>query len=183
MSKAEQRKLNREVDIVERFVDNSRVPHRSDLFGLFDLVAMRPGEGLIGIQSCGGSDFAAHYKKIVYLRRRLSLMWLQCGGKIELWGWRKIKKRTISQQIQVGCFGDKKFDPTFKNEMIFEPRIARITMRDYKSYFIDDRGKSIICIRCGKKSYNPNDVMNLYCGYCHRFHLEFKEESKKMSNV
>lgn len=29
----------------------------------------------------------------------------------------------------------------------------------------------IKCLVCGAKSFNPNDVANLYCGKCHLFHL------------
>jgi len=31
-------------------------------------------------------------------------------------------------------------------------------------------GKSITCFRCGKTSYNDNDVQKRYCGFCHVFH-------------
>lgn len=31
-------------------------------------------------------------------------------------------------------------------------------------------GKSIMCFKCGKRSYNPADVHNKYCGNCHEFH-------------
>ena len=30
--------------------------------------------------------------------------------------------------------------------------------------------QSITCLTCGKASYNQNDIKNLYCGYCHKFH-------------
>jgi hypothetical protein len=30
--------------------------------------------------------------------------------------------------------------------------------------------KSIRCDTCGLTSHNSNDVKNLYCGFCHRFH-------------
>ena len=38
------------------------------------------------------------------------------------------------------------------------------------TYTIGPEGRSITCLRCGKESFNPNDVRFLYCGYCHRFH-------------
>jgi hypothetical protein len=38
------------------------------------------------------------------------------------------------------------------------------------SYTIADDRRSITCHRCGRTSYNFNDVANLYCGHCHRFH-------------
>ena len=31
---------------------------------------------------------------------------------------------------------------------------------------------SITCLHCGKTSYNPNDIREKYCGYCHRFSTE-----------
>lgn len=29
---------------------------------------------------------------------------------------------------------------------------------------------SIICLCCGVRSFNPNDIENKYCGYCHQYH-------------
>jgi hypothetical protein len=37
-------------------------------------------------------------------------------------------------------------------------------------YRLVDEGRAIECLRCGMISYHPEDVRNLYCGYCHRFH-------------
>jgi hypothetical protein len=31
-------------------------------------------------------------------------------------------------------------------------------------------GLCIHCCVCGRTSFNPNDVEQLYCGHCHRFH-------------
>lgn len=39
-----------------------------------------------------------------------------------------------------------------------------------KTYEILRDGKAIQCLVCGKISYHPDDVRNLYCGYCHTFH-------------
>ncbi len=39
-----------------------------------------------------------------------------------------------------------------------------------KSYFIPKDGLSIKCLLCGMTSHNQDDVLNLYCGHCHRFH-------------
>ena len=38
------------------------------------------------------------------------------------------------------------------------------------TYRISDDGKSITCLRCGFTSWHPEDVRQLYCGYCHKFH-------------
>ena len=37
-------------------------------------------------------------------------------------------------------------------------------------YELLDEGRAIKCLSCGLISHNPNDVANLYCGKCHRFH-------------
>lgn len=31
---------------------------------------------------------------------------------------------------------------------------------------------SILCLRCGAWSHNPNDVLNAYCARCHVYHQE-----------
>jgi len=64
------------------------------------VIALDPKEGIIGIQSCGQS-FAAHrremlesaevYKDTGLTKPEACLEWLKAGGKLELWGWRKVK--------------------------------------------------------------------------------------------
>ena len=86
------RELGREVDIVERRV--APCPGRPygfgrDLFHIIDLICLDPELGIVGVQSCG-SDYAGHYKKI--LAAQHAPMWIEAGGVLELWGWRKVKK-------------------------------------------------------------------------------------------
>lgn len=101
--------------IVERFIHN-RNPQlhgiRSDLFHIFDIISLSENH-IIGIQSCG-TDFAAHYRKITEEFAENAALWLQAGGKIELIGWRKIRKRRGSKQ------------------MVTAPRIKEITLDDLK---------------------------------------------------
>lgn len=40
------------------------------------------------------------------------------------------------------------------------------------TYTIVEGGSAILCLLCGRSSYNPNDVRNAYCGHCHRFHQD-----------
>ena len=64
---------------------------RKDMFGFGDIVAM--GENsIIAIQSCGQA-FSEHNKKITEdeIVAPRALKWLQCGGRLMLIGWRKIK--------------------------------------------------------------------------------------------
>ena len=80
--------------IVERF--NAHVgPHgiRQDLFGIIDVLALDPGRGVVGVQSCGGS-FAAHEHKLLEERAQECIDWLSTPSTgLELWGWRKVKLR------------------------------------------------------------------------------------------
>lgn len=63
---------------------------RNDLFGIFDLIAMQPSEGIVGVQCCG-FDFAEHDRKI--LSSEHAITWLKSGGGLLLIGWRKILKK------------------------------------------------------------------------------------------
>ena len=62
---------------------------RKDCFGILDILAL--GENsIIGIQSCG-QNFAEHERTI--LNSEMALRWLECGGRLLLIGWRKVKLR------------------------------------------------------------------------------------------
>jgi hypothetical protein len=63
---------------------------RQDLFGFIDIIAIHRIEGIVGVQSCGQA-FSAHYKKITEEKYNECQEWLLCGGKVELYGWRKLK--------------------------------------------------------------------------------------------
>jgi ribosomal protein L37E len=43
-------------------------------------------------------------------------------------------------------------------------------LRPGATYHITDDATAILCLRCGRTSYHPDDVANLYCGNCHMFH-------------
>ena len=69
-------------------------PHgiRQDLFGWIDVVVLDPQRGIIGVQSTTGSQFAGHLRKMLDSECTENLIeWLRCGGKAELWAWRKVK--------------------------------------------------------------------------------------------
>lgn len=38
-----------------------------------------------------------------------------------------------------------------------------------------DGGRAIQCLNCGTTSHNPTDVVQRYCGFCHRFHDETED--------
>jgi hypothetical protein len=72
------------VQVVERWNPHARV--RQDLFGIIDVLAVRPGE-VLGVQATSGSNVAARVAKITdhpstpFLRR--------AGVRLLVHGWRK----------------------------------------------------------------------------------------------
>jgi len=80
---------------------NSFSFQKSDLFGIFDYLAIRPGASIvdtdkmeppriIGIQICG-SDYASHVRTID--NAAVLPNWLEAGGVVLLIGWRKLLKK------------------------------------------------------------------------------------------
>jgi len=61
---------------------------REDAFGFIDIIALRPGVGIVAIQSTGPHGHAEHRRKI--LTNEFAPLWLECHGCIELWSWRKL---------------------------------------------------------------------------------------------
>lgn len=102
------------VGIVERF-NRYAGPHgvRQDLFGFIDLVAIDV-DSILAIQSCGQS-FAAHDRKIREECGEKAAAWLAAGGALELWGWRKVKRKR----------GGK--------VMVWSPRVKRYAPADFVS--------------------------------------------------
>jgi ribosomal protein L37E len=46
------------------------------------------------------------------------------------------------------------------------------------TFTIDEKGgfKCITCHTCGMTSFHPQDILQKYCGKCHKFHEEPKEK-------
>lgn len=80
-----------------------------DFLGFGDIIALMPN-GITAIQACG-SDFAAHKRKI--LENEHAPEWIKSGGRLELWGWRKIKRKRGGKQ------------------MIWSPRVLEFTEKDF----------------------------------------------------
>ena len=71
--------------VVERWNPHARI--RQDLFGVIDIVAIKPGLPILGIQACAGASHAARRTKALAEPRLLT--WLAAGGKFEVWSWAK----------------------------------------------------------------------------------------------
>ena len=80
-------------EVVERYFPKSRMyPFgcTKDFLGIIDLLAL--DNGVIGIQVCG-NDFASHKQKISVQEKESTIAWLsQPGTRLQIWGWRKLKK-------------------------------------------------------------------------------------------
>jgi len=63
---------------------------KRDLFGFLDLVAIKPGEPVLGIQVTSGSNVSARIQKIQELEA--SAVWREVA-RLEVHGWRKVGKR------------------------------------------------------------------------------------------
>lgn len=71
------------------------VPHtfiKRDLFGFIDVIAVS-GASIIGCQVTTGDNLAARLEKIRGECRDRALAWLRAGGKIHVYGWRKVGDR------------------------------------------------------------------------------------------
>lgn len=120
----EQKDLGRICGIVERFCHNLAAKRRSpgirsDLFNIFDLLAMSPHEGIIGIQVCG-PDYAQHYRKITEDHADKAIMWLSAGrGRthIEIWAWRYLLKHKGGKM------------------RLWTPKIKKIKYDDFKGHY------------------------------------------------
>ena len=78
-------------DIVERYnAYAGPFGRHNDFLGFADIIGCVPGGGILAVQSCGQS-FSEHLKKLREEAGDNCLAWLQSGGHIELWSWRKVK--------------------------------------------------------------------------------------------
>lgn len=76
---------------------------RHDLLGFIDGLGLTFG-ATVGLQACGGKDFAEHVRKITIEKRAEAEHWLMAGNEIHLVGWRKVgdrgKRKTWQPRIQ-----------------------------------------------------------------------------------
>ena len=110
----ELRGMGRRCAIVEKW-NAYAGPHgiRQDLFGIIDILALDPETGVVGIQCCAGSGFAAHWQKITVEHAQETIDWLTTPGtSLELWAWRKVKVRRGGKAA------------------VWRPRVAKVELSD-----------------------------------------------------
>lgn len=80
------RALGYQAEVVEKWNQWAKV--RQDLFDCIDIVAIRPGMPVLGIQCTSHSNLAARVKKCT----ELGQAWLATGcTQLEAWAWRPLK--------------------------------------------------------------------------------------------
>lgn len=77
-----------EVQVVEQTLPRTFI--KRDLYGVIDILAIRPGE-ILGVQTTSGSNLSARLAK-ARAEPRLAA-WLAAGGKFVVHGWAKRGKR------------------------------------------------------------------------------------------
>jgi hypothetical protein len=81
------RDLGHTAGVVERFQSHAGpFGIRIDLFGCIDIIALVNGQ-IVGVQATSYTNHSAHVKKA--LEQENLVKWLQCGGRFEIWSWKK----------------------------------------------------------------------------------------------
>lgn len=94
--------------IVESY--NSFGHNRVDLYSFLDIVALRNGDmGVLGVQTTSTSNISARVHKILGIPAYH--LWLECGNRIFVMGWRKDKKTKKYKCRTIEIKLDKNRDP------------------------------------------------------------------------
>ena len=76
------------VESVERILGG--IKHRRDLYRMFDVLAMKPVEGVICIQCTTKAHLASHRQAL--LDNPDLIVCLKSGARCQIWSWRKVKR-------------------------------------------------------------------------------------------
>lgn len=90
------RKRGIRAGVVERY--NAHARKRFDLLGFIDLVAV--SDCIIGVQATTGDNAAARVRKIRDECADAARQWLRAGGRIQVFGWRKLKVKRGGKAVR-----------------------------------------------------------------------------------
>lgn len=76
------------VQVVEQWIPQAK--KRRDLFGFADILCVHETWGHLYVQSTSGTNTRARVKKV--LENEASMIVLETGAKIQVHGWRKLKR-------------------------------------------------------------------------------------------
>jgi hypothetical protein len=83
--------------VVERWLP--RVQQRADLFGCIDVVGIKPGVPILGVQATTIGHVAHRLAKARALPALA--VWLRAGADFQVWGWAKRGQRWEVKQVMV----------------------------------------------------------------------------------
>ena len=88
-------------EIREKWNQYSR--KRQDGHGFIDVEALYlDRKQIVGIQCCG-TDIQPHIRKMQGTCAAAAKDWLKCGGGIEIWAWRRLKKKRGGKAFRWDC--------------------------------------------------------------------------------
>jgi hypothetical protein len=94
------------VDVCERWVPMGSGKVRKDLFGLVDLVAVRPGQTM-GVQTTSSTNYHSRLNKLIDAEHLPAVLALRAAGwTIVIHGWRKTTRAGHACQhgrVACGC--------------------------------------------------------------------------------
>lgn len=87
-------------DIAEHWKAHAGVTQ--DLFGFIDIISLDPKHGIVAIQCTDGSNFSKRVHKLLDSEATDNVIaWLACGGKVEVWGWRKLTAKRWEPRVRI----------------------------------------------------------------------------------
>jgi len=117
MTLNELRKRGHPVDVVEHWMQfpGMKQGRRKDLFNFIDIIYLDlETREIVGVQTTSGSHRTDRLDKIIMSKH--ARHWMLCNGAIEIWSWRKIRK--------------KKKDGKLSKVSRYEPSITQVTLED-----------------------------------------------------
>jgi hypothetical protein len=94
------REKGHSAETVEKWLPHSPRNTRKDLFGFIDIVCIT-GSAILGLQVTTSSNVSARVKKITGPCADAARQWLQSGGLIQVWGWRKKGASWIYRTVDI----------------------------------------------------------------------------------
>lgn len=85
-----------EAAVVERWNPYARI--RQDLFGIIDIIAVKPGCGVMGVQATSDANVSARVNKAKAEPRLKS--WLGAGCRFTVVGWKKRNNRWGARWVE-----------------------------------------------------------------------------------
>lgn len=103
------RELGFTAAVTEKWNPHAKI--RQDLFGVIDILGIREGIGILGVQACSRTDHARRRDKC--LAEPKLRKWLEAGGRFEIWSWSlmgkagKVKRWEVwREEIKLSGFGN-----------------------------------------------------------------------------